>query len=80
VGAHGRAVVEGPALRDLLRGWGLKSTRIVMASDLVVRGDGWGHGVGMSQYGARSMALAGHGFEEILAFYYPHTALLRLAP
>jgi stage II sporulation protein D len=80
VGERARAVVEGPALRDLLRGWGLKSTRIVMASDLLVRGDGWGHGVGMSQYGARSMALAGHAFEEILAFYYPYTTLLRLAP
>ena len=31
---------------------------------------GCGHGVGMSQYGANSMALSGAGFEEILLHYY----------
>ena len=75
VGDRGQAVIEGNALRTLLRGWGLKSTRITMRTDLVARGDGWGHGVGMSQYGARTMAQSGHRFEQILAFYYPSTQL-----
>lgn len=36
----------------------------------VVSGRGWGHGVGMSQYGAYGMAKAGYEHEEILAHYY----------
>ena len=38
--------------------------------DVVLRGSGWGHGVGMSQYGAYAMALAGHSFVDILKHYY----------
>jgi stage II sporulation protein D len=36
----------------------------------VVRGQGWGHQVGMSQYGALAMANAGSGYVDILAHYY----------
>jgi stage II sporulation protein D len=35
-----------------------------------VRGRGWGHGVGMSQWGAHGLALRGDDAEEILAHYY----------
>jgi stage II sporulation protein D len=35
-----------------------------------LRGRGWGHNVGMSQYGAQAMATAGAGYREILAHYY----------
>ncbi len=37
---------------------------------------GYGHGVGMSQYGADYMARQGSTYEEILAHYYPGTALM----
>jgi SpoIID/LytB domain protein len=37
------------------------------------RGAGWGHGVGMSQYGAYAMAREGRTFREILSHYYPGT-------
>ena len=33
-------------------------------------GTGWGHGVGMSQYGAKAMAELGRTYEEILHFYF----------
>jgi stage II sporulation protein D len=36
-------------------------------------GRGWGHGVGMSQWGAEGYARHGFGYREILAHYYPHT-------
>jgi SpoIID/LytB domain protein len=36
----------------------------------VVRGKGWGHLVGMSQYGAKAMADAGATYDEILSHYY----------
>ena len=36
-------------------------------------GDGWGHGVGMSQYGALNMAKAGQSYTQILEFYFTGT-------
>lgn len=33
-------------------------------------GRGWGHGVGMSQYGAKEMAIEGFTYKEILKYYY----------
>ena len=36
-------------------------------------GRGWGHGVGMSQWGAEGYARHGFGYRKILAHYYPHT-------
>jgi SpoIID/LytB domain protein len=37
---------------------------------VVLHGLGWGHGVGMGQWGAHARALAGHSAEDILAAYY----------
>jgi SpoIID/LytB domain protein len=38
--------------------------------EVVVDGRGWGHGVGLGQYGARGRAEAGDAYEDILAAYY----------
>ena len=43
----------------------------------VLEGRGWGHGVGMSQYGAYGMAKAGRTYEEILTHYYTGVTLGR---
>jgi stage II sporulation protein D len=40
-----------------------------------ISGRGWGHGVGMSQYGAYGFALRGVGYEQIVAHYYRGTTL-----
>src|SRR3954447_19868308 len=42
---------------------------------LVVTGRGWGHGVGMSQWGAYGYALHGWRWQRILSHYYPGTRL-----
>lgn len=42
---------------------------------LQIAGRGWGHGFGMSQYGARQAALSGLSHQRILDFYYPGTEL-----
>lgn len=42
--------------------------------DIVLTGRGYGHGIGMSQYGAKGRAEAGFTFAQILAAYYPGTA------
>lgn len=65
--------LAGSQLSGLLRGWGMKSTRFRMTGDFSATGDGWGHGVGMSQYGARALATNGSNYHDILAFYYPQT-------
>jgi SpoIID/LytB domain protein len=38
-------------------------------------GGGWGHGIGMSQFGANEMARQGINYVDILQFYYPGTSL-----
>ena len=45
--------------------------------EVILRGHGWGHGVGLCQIGAAVMAAKGKTFEEILSFYYPGTTLER---
>lgn len=46
------------------------STKAVSTNDYVFSGTGWGHNVGMSQYGARSMAKMGFNYTDILKFYF----------
>src|SRR5918912_483304 len=48
------------------------------ASRLVIRGAGFGHGIGMSQYGAFGLSLQGVGYRAILARYYQGTSLAEL--
>jgi len=48
------------------------------ATRFVIRGAGFGHGVGMSQYGALGMAQQGRSYREILRHYYTDTSLGRL--
>ena len=66
---------SGAELRQLL---GLKSTDFEICTEgesicFLVRGSG--HGVGMSQYGAKVYAQMGLSYREILAHYYPGTRL-----
>ncbi|MDX5476347.1 MAG: SpoIID/LytB domain-containing protein [Bacillaceae bacterium] len=59
---------------NLVRSYLVDSVRETSAS-IVVNGRGWGHGVGMSQWGAKGMADRGFKVAEILQFYYPGTTL-----
>ena len=74
----GGAAVSGLALRQM---FSLRSTDFTLAWDadgqnFVFRVSGYGHGVGMSQYGANLMAKAGADYAEILAHYYRDTQLV----
>ncbi|MEW6752000.1 MAG: hypothetical protein AB1505_13630 [Candidatus Latescibacterota bacterium] len=46
-------------------------------SAFVLKGAGWGHGVGLCQIGAAVMAASGVGYRRILEHYYPGTGLER---
>lgn len=74
VGSNGSVELDAPQSTRLLRGLGLPSTR-VRFDGWQVLGQGSGHGVGMSQWGARGLALQGWDFRQILGYYYPGTFL-----
>ena len=78
-----RLSIGGIELRgtELRRLFGLRSTRlqISVSEDAVsFRSYGYGHRVGLSQYGARAMAEDGKSCEEILLYYYRGTELRKL--
>lgn len=53
-------------------------TRIDRGASLKLEGLGFGHGRGMSQFGARGAAELGLAYTDILGFYYPGTTLTKL--
>ena len=72
----GGAALPGTELRTL---FGLRSTAFTLdytAEGFLFTVTGYGHGVGMSQYGANVMAQDGADYREILAHYYPGTELV----
>jgi stage II sporulation protein D len=45
---------------------------------VVVKGSGWGHGVGLSQWGAKGMADRGYNERQILEYFYPGATITAL--
>jgi stage II sporulation protein D len=73
-GERGEVTMTGRSLRSALGEGTLRSTLFELhESDggFVFVGSGRGHGVGMSQWGARAMARRGVGYREILQTFYP---------
>ncbi len=72
-------------MRRLLSALALLATALTAAASataagssstaFVLTGGGWGHGVGMSQWGAFGQAKAGRSYDQILAYYYRGTTL-----
>jgi stage II sporulation protein D len=66
--------VFGIPLRDIREEFDLKSTFFNCypeGTDVVIRGRGFGHGVGLCQEGAMKMAKSGFDFTQIALFYFP---------
>lgn len=75
----GGVKAKGTTLRSLL---GLRSTNFTVSTtetSITFDTTGYGHAVGMSQYGAKAMAEAGSSFEEILTHYYSGTEVVDMA-
>ena len=73
----GNQSFAGTELRKLLD---LRSTAFDIAVDgdsIVITTHGYGHRVGMSQYGADAMAVSGSTYPEILSYYYQGTELIQ---
>jgi stage II sporulation protein D len=79
VGSAATIEIETAAFRTAADSKTVRSTFLHSVApageDLTVAGNGFGHGVGMCQWGARVMAAAGASASEIIAFYFPKTAL-----
>ena len=81
-GTAGTVTLRGSDLRRLVGYDTLKSTLFAVAvTGPVVRfvGRGYGHGVGLDQWSAKTMADQGYRAEEIVAYYYPGAVLTTLA-
>jgi len=71
---------ESPNLPQLPKGATLKSSHVniqINGQEVLFTGRGYGHGVGMCQWGAQGMAQRGYDEATILGFYYPGAILKR---
>ena len=67
--------------RYLYNKLGLKSTDFSLkqvGDNIIINTTGYGHGVGMSQYGALGMAKEGYSYKDILSYYYIGTEIKKL--
>jgi stage II sporulation protein D len=90
-GDKGSRVLSGDALRDTLN---LRSTLFAVNPQIAdpgtksvnpsasivfqINGRGFGHGLGMSQWGAQNLATQGASYQQILMFYYTNTQLAKI--
>lgn len=66
----GNLTLKGREIREV---FGLRSTNFtvsVQGNNILLTTNGYGHGVGMSQWGANGMAQAGYKYTDILTYYY----------
>ncbi len=87
VSLQGKTVITANGLKQISSNTGLTilgangtnkigvSTGNATTAKFVFTGKGWGHALGMTQEGARGMALAGFKFDQILTHYYPGTVV-----
>ena len=68
--------------RDVYQKLGIRSCDFeiqLLGSNVEIQTKGYGHGVGMSQYGAQGMAKEGYSYQQILEHYYTGTNLKKLS-
>jgi stage II sporulation protein D len=79
---RGQTLINSNDFRIILDPLKLKSTMFSLErtnDSYLFRGKGFGHGVGMSQWGANAMAKAGKNYQEILRFYYQNIQITRIS-
>jgi len=78
----GKVKLSGNDFRLLFPGKRILSTYFksrYIRDGLIIRGKGWGHGVGLCQWGSRGMARSGADYKTILKHYYSHITVDRLS-
>lgn len=78
----GNAVVHGADLRSALDPMKMRSNLItslrIEGNKIVMEGKGFGHGVGLSQWGANEMAKQGKKAEDIIKYYFKGVEIVKL--
>jgi stage II sporulation protein D len=72
--ANTAVILTGKDFRQMIGPNTVRSAKFevsIKSGTLAIKGSGWGHGVGMCQWGALGLAEQGKTAEEILSFYYP---------
>jgi len=80
VGSSGRKILKGKNFRSCLGVNNLRSTNFDVTRDggaFLFKGYGWGHGVGLSQEGAKEMAERGRSYKDIITHFYPGTKVVK---
>lgn len=80
-GTLGTTLVNAPRLRDLAGTLNIRSTDFTVVRNggkLVFVGHGSGHGVGMCQWGAKTLGERGRSYAQILKHYYPMAEISKL--
>ena len=73
--------IKATELRKMLGYANLKSTWFEVnlgSKNIVFKGQGYGHGVGLCQWGAKGMADEGYAYTDILKFYYPDAGIVTI--
>jgi stage II sporulation protein D len=81
ISAKGRLTISAVNFRKIIGYTVIKSTNFearIAGDDAVFTGIGYGHGVGLCQWGAKQRAGDGFDYREILSYYYPGTRLGRV--
>jgi len=71
-------VISAKDFRNIIGPNSIRSTNFnitIVDRDAVFEGIGWGHGVGLCQWGAYFMAKNGTRYKEILKYYYPESEI-----
>lgn len=74
--SYGKKIISADGIKEIksenisLISEKTKEETLTYPSEFYFNGRGWGHGIGLSQYGAKQMAIEGFTYEEILKHYY----------
>jgi stage II sporulation protein D len=81
ISSRGSTIISAVNFRKAIGYSVIKSTNLdvkMSGDEVIFSGVGYGHGVGLCQWGAKQRADDGFSYREILAYYYPGTQLERL--
>jgi stage II sporulation protein D len=70
VSAAAKTQVSSPVNKITIKGMSGTKAYNVTPNTYIFNGKGFGHGLGMSQWGAKGMAEAGNNYQKILEYYY----------
>ena len=75
-------IIPSKEFRRILGANRIKSRRFLLEKVkdyLYIKGYGWGHGIGLCQWGAYGMAKQNFNFRQILEYYYPGSEIKKLS-